>query len=295
MDNARAARLIAHAVETTRARWKQYDRTWDDIDRIFIHHGYEQQGFEIFKFLPLLDKRGCYSIDALGGLIRDEDGSKYTRHHSGRITSPFYIALQRGERGEKGKSLYDAIKEFQLPETGRAGSCFWKLIWQLLVACRYLKTNHRASFRRYILDAFSKFLGKQSITEDAFLSTTTETWNAFERTKPWAPLMGVGPNTFAFIFRDILEARFASESYKLDKANLRFFRVTGIVDLFDNLERRTVIGFLRGLDTDYTLREINKGIYTYCSKTEGDQFGYCRYLADCKRCEVNTICDRRIA
>lgn len=260
-----------------------------------MHHGYEQQGFEVDKFLALLKKRGCYSIAAMGELLRDEDGAKYRRDYSGSLTSPFYVALQCGEREERGKSLYDAIKEFQLTGAGRPGRCFWRMIWQLLVACRYLKTNHGASFRSYILGEFSSFIGRRSITDGDFLSTDTQEWSSFvEKTKPWRPLMGIGANTFAFIFGDIVEARFASESDKLDDANLRFFRVTGIAGLIGNVERKSVIRFLGDLATDYTLREINKGIYTYCSVREREQFGYCRSLADCKRCGVNAVCEKRI-
>jgi len=295
MDRAKAAKLISHAVEATRTRWRQYDKHWQDIDRVFILHGYEQQGFEIFKFLPLLEKRGCGSIDALGSILREEDGSKYKRAYAGRLANPFYGALERGEREECGRALYDAIIEFQRLGAGSAGRCFWKLIWQLLVSCRYLRSRHSASFRHYILDTFSKYVGQESIADDRFLSTPAEDWRSFlDKTKPWEKLLGIGENTFDFIFGDIVKARFAPDAYKLDDANRRFLRVTGIIDLIGALNRKDVIRFMRGLETSYSLREMNKGIYTYCSVTEGDTFGFCRSSADCTRCGANAICDKRI-
>ena len=91
---------------------------------------------------------------------------------------------------------------------------------------------------------------------------------------------------------DIIEAKFAKNSYKLDKANLRFLTVTGIFKLLNKLDRENVINFLKGLGLPYTLREINKGIYTYCSKTEAKNFGFCYDKERCKECEINNICEK---
>ena len=295
VDKPRAIRLISHAVEATKTRWSQYDRTWRDIDRIFIHHGYEQGGFEIFKFLPLLDKRECYSIRALGSILREEDGPSYVRDSAGSLTRPFYVALSHGERGDRGRALYDAITDFQRPGGGRAGAFFWKLIWYILTSCRYLANNHSASFRSYMLATFAKHIGKQLIRDEELLSLVPEDWTRFvEKTRPWEPLKGIGRNTFDFIFGDLVEARFAQDLYKLDAANLHFLRVTGISDLIGDLDRPNVISFMRDLGTGHTLRQVNKGIYTYCSVTESGSYGFCRSLEDCKRCAVAVDCAKKL-
>ena len=62
--------------------------------------------------------------------------------------------------------------------------------------------------------------------------------------------------------------------------------------LNDNINRENVVNFLGQLDVPYTLREINKGIYTYCSETESVNFGFCRDKIRCKDCEVNEICEK---
>ena len=75
MDRATAKKLIFHAVEATRTVWSKYPKRWQDVDQVFIHHGYEQFGFEIFEFLPLLRKRACCRIDALGSLLTSQSSS----------------------------------------------------------------------------------------------------------------------------------------------------------------------------------------------------------------------------
>jgi hypothetical protein len=296
IDRDSACAIISHVVQFTRPRWSTWDQSWKDIDRIFIHHGYEQGGFEIFKFLPLLDERGIYSIRALGSILDpSRDPVKYDRAYSGNLNTPFYFKLRNGKAGERGQLLYQAIVAFQKPGTGRSGAFFWKLIWYILVACSFLTEKYESSFVCYISSLFMNYSGKKEIRDEDILSLSPEEWLAFvEKSKPWRNLVGIGRNTFDFIFGDIVEARFAHESYKLDKANLHFLRVTGIADLIGVLDRESVIAYLRSLNLPFGLREINKGIYAYCSVTESESFGFCRSLVRCRDCHVSQICVKRI-
>ena len=296
VSTRQAERIICHAVKTTEWRWRQYTKHWRDIDQIFLQHGYEQQGFEMFKFAPLIDKHGCYSIAALGGILREDESTAYDRQYAGGFESPFYAALQRGERGKAGRSLHAAIVEFHESGVGRPGRFFWRLIWHMLVSCRYLSDHHGGSFRQYILEKFGSFIGKTSATDEELLTASPTHWSAFLRKmQPWKPLHGMGPNVFDFLFGDIVEGQFANASYKLDSANEHFLRVTGIAELIGELERDRVIEFLRTLETGYTLRQLNMGLYTYCSRTESEHFGFCRSLSDChERCGVSDICAKRI-
>ena len=97
---------------------------------------------------------------------------------------------------------------------------------------------------------------------------------------------------FDFIFGDIVEAQFARDSYKFDSANEHFLTVTGIASLISPLQRGTAIQFMRSMELPYSLREINKGIYTYCSLTEAENYGYCRRASKCNQCAALDICER---
>ena len=123
-----ARQIIIHAVETTRPRWSEFGRSWRDIDRVFIHHGYEQGGFEIFKFLPLLEKRGIYSIDALGRILVNIAGSKkYVRDYAGGFDSQFYVELRSGTHGQVGILLYECTDLFLGRKLGNPGAFFWRM------------------------------------------------------------------------------------------------------------------------------------------------------------------------
>jgi hypothetical protein len=71
-------------------------------------------------------------------------------------------------------------------------------------------------------------------------------------------------------------------------------KVTGIYRLISPFDRETTMEFLKQLGLQYSLREINKGIYTYCSITEAHNFGFCRSQSKCQDCAVIDICNRNL-
>lgn len=295
MDREIARALIEHAVRTTEPRWRQYGERWANIDEVFLRRGYEQQGFEVFRFLPILKIKGCGTIEALGSIPRASEVGRYASDLARGLESPFYKALAAGKRGEMGSAFYEAVSEFLQPGKGRKGSGFWMQLWRLLQACRFLKEEHQASFRGYLLARFARFRDEERVDDSALLGLDPASWQAFlSADKPWQPLYGIGRDTFDFIMGDFEEAEFAAESFKFDSANRHYLEVTGISDLIGDLSRDVVIDFLSSLGLDWKLRQINKGIYTYCSETEASNFGFCRDREDCGRCAVASICARRL-
>jgi hypothetical protein len=145
------------------------------------------------------------------------------------------------------------------------------------------------------MSEYRRFKQHPRLSETEFLSIKDEEWLSFlESAKPWKHLRGIGVNVFDFIIGDVVEAQFARDSYKFDSANEYFLTVTGIASLIMPLERGTVIDFMRSLRLPYTLREINKGVYTYCSLTEAENYGYCRSFWKCQECNVKDICNRHL-
>ena len=63
-------------------------------------------------------------------------------------------------------------------------------------------------------------------------------------------------------------------------------KITGISKLIGDLNEKNV----KKLNLPYTLREVNKGIYIYCTKTELSNFGFCRNKTICKKCGISDIC-----
>lgn len=296
MDKSKAKTIIQNAVEVTKPRWSQYDQSWSNVDVIFIYHGYEQQGFQIFKLKLVLENLKIFSIDTLGKiLLQYPQKRKYDRQFAGSLTSEFYSDLQRGVCGRDGELFVEAIRIFLEQKIGNPGRTFWKLLFQMLQACAFLEQNYSSSFAKYVISKYASFTNKKYISENDFLHITVSEWELFLATvKPWSDLIGIGPNVFDFIFGDIVEARFVENSYKFDSANQHFLKVTGISQLIDPFDRATIALFLKDLDMPFTLREINKGIYTYCSKTESANYGYCRDRSKCLDCKVNAICDKEI-
>jgi len=296
MTEQQAREIIQHVVDITKPRWIEYDQTWSDIDRIFIRHGYEQQGFEIFKFVPLLEARGIFSIDALGSIFTSYDGErKYARDYAGSLDSPFYEQLSSGAFGKEGVLFCQSVNDFLVDKLGRPGRGFWRLLWMMLIACNHLKKQYQSSFRSYMLGKYGRHVGKDTIEDLEFLSQPENEWKRFlEEVQPWTELAGIGVNVFDFIFGDIVEANFVSNSYKFDSANEHFLTVTGISEEINPFTRETTIKYLQALDLPYTLRQINKGMYTYSSRTEEANFGFCRSSKKCVQCGVNSICKKRI-
>ena len=68
-----AKRIILYVVKKTEWRWRQYDEHWDKIDEVFIRRGYEQGGFEAYKFAELLKQYKIFSIEKIGQILE-----KYT-------------------------------------------------------------------------------------------------------------------------------------------------------------------------------------------------------------------------
>ncbi len=297
MDKIKAKKIIQNAVEVTKPRWSQYDQSWSDIDAIFIYHGYEQQGFQIFKMKPVLENLKIFSIDSLGSILLQypQEKRKYDRQFAGSLKSEFYSNLQRGVCGNNGKLFAKAIRIFLEEKIGNPGRTFWKLLFQMLQACAFLKQNYSSSFAKYVISKYASFKNKKDISENDFLHITVSEWELFlDKVKPWSDLIGIGPNVFDFIFGDIVEAKFVENSYKFDSANQHFLKVTGISRLIVPFDRSATISFLQELELPFNLREINKGIYTYCSETESANYGFCRDDFKCKKCNVNAICDKEI-
>lgn len=296
MDLARAKKIVRNAVAKTEPRWRAYDRSWDDIDTLFIKHGYEQQGFRCGLFAPYLSERGILSIKAIGGVLEDRwAGKPYDRKYAGGLTSSFYRRLARGAAGREAELFVDAVARFVAQEPGHCGRIYWRLLWHMLRACSYLRRHHGASFKRYLLNAYRDYATPEGqLTETEFLGISQAAWQEFcKATEPWKPLLGIGPNTFDYIIGDVVEARFVRDSYKFDSANQHFLKATGISKLIKPFRRETAVHFLPRLKLPYSLREINKGIYTYCSRTEAQRYGYCRSADKCDRCAVRTICEKR--
>ena len=296
MDKSKAKTIIQNAIEVTKPRWSQYDQSWSNIDVIFIYHGYEQQGFQIFKLKPVMEKIKIFSIDTLGKiLLQYPQKRKYDRQFAGSLTSEFYSDLQKGVCGREGELFVKAIRIFLEQKIGNPGRTFWKLLFQMLQACAFLKQNYSSSFGKYVISKYASFTNKKHISENDFLHITVSEWELFlAKVKPWSDLIGIGPNVFDFIFGDIVEARFVENSYKFDSANQHFLKVTGISQLIVPFDKVSTSSFLKQLNLPFSLREINKGIYTYCSETESDNYGYCRKRSKCLECKVNGICEKKI-
>lgn len=122
-----------------------------------------------------------------------------------------------------------------------------------------------------------------------------EDWQKFvEKAQPYKEIQGVGLNVFDFLMGDLEDARFAKDCFKFDSANQHFLSVTGVSDLIVPFDRDGVIRFIRSLNLPFTLRETNRGIYTYSSETESKRYGFCRSSFKCQVCGVKSICLRRV-
>ncbi len=294
MNIKEAKSIITYVVNFTKKRWINYEEKWENIEEVFLSRAYEQGGFEFFKFADLLKKENIFNISYLG-LILDkynDDLKKYNRNFAGSLSSPFYLNLKTGYYGKEGIKFYKCAKNF----SGKAGAWYWRQLWQMLICCNYLKKYHKGSFLYFITKKFQEFIDSKNIESIDFLQMDEELWDTFKKAeKPWKELYGIGENVFDFIMGDIIEAEFVKNSYKLDSSNLYFLKVTGITKLLNyDLTRENVINFLKELNLPYTLREINKGIYTYCSETESHNFGFCHNIQKCAYCGINSVCKKHL-
>jgi len=296
MNIEKAKTIILYVVEKTKPKWEKYDEDWDNVDEVFIRRGYEQGGFECWKFAEQLKKHGIFSINSIGQILDNLDkekcsGKKYDRAFAGSLLKPLYQNMKCGECGAEGCEFYKCVEDFK----GNKGLMFWKLLWQMLVCCNYLKNNYNGSFSNFLKSKYCEFKKISKITDSDFLSISPEDWEQFKKDKKhWKDeyLSGIGENVFDFIVGDIKQAKFVMNSFKLDSANEHFLKTTGISKLIENLNQVNVVNFLKKLNLPYTIREINKGIYTYCSKTESQNFGFCRNRRKCDECKIYDLCEK---
>jgi hypothetical protein len=203
-----SSRIIQNAVSITEPRWREYTQKWQDIDYLFIAHGYEQQGFRIFKLVPLLKKRGIFSVDVLGSILSSHLlHLPYRADFAKGVDSEFYRRLRIGDYGEKGKLFDDAVMHFYMDERKNCGRFYWKLLWYLLQACSYLRNYRQSSFKLFIINEYRLYCGNQELSETQFLEISETEWRKFTSTvQPWKPLKGIGENVFDFIVGVIIEA-----------------------------------------------------------------------------------------
>jgi len=297
MNKKNAETIINYVVSTTKPLWKNWiNLSYGDLDKIFMKTAYEQGGFAAMAFYELLKEEGISSIDDLGLILGNYTGEmKYSRTKKGSLESTFYQELRAGVYGDNGKIFFNCVDRFLREKRGNPGGFFWAKLWQMLVCCRHLKQNYQASFKYYLKKRYSDYKGVPTLSDNAFCDISNIDWEMFKNdTYPWDELYGIGENVFDYLVRNIKEFKFSKGSFKLDSANNLFFERTGISGLFDNKldDREAVIKFLSELNTKYTLREINTGIYSYCSETERENFGFCRNRNRCDECGVNSICDK---
>ena len=288
LDIEIARKIVLNAVETTKPTWSKWDVHWEDIDEIFLGRAYDQMGFDNWIFIDLLKKYEL-NIAKIGNILEKIDfEKKYSREFAGSLESPLYTNMKKGIYGTEGKNFYKSVKEFN----GRKGAMYYKLLWYMLVTCNYLKKNYNSSFSDYLKLQYADYKDLKKISDDDFLKISLNEWEDFKQhQKPWNELYGVGSNVFDYIMGDIIELKFVKDSYKLDSANERFLEKTGISKPTE-LNQENVINILRNLNLLYSLREINRGLYAYCSKLHCGTYCFCRDPEKCKNCAVNNICEK---
>lgn len=292
MDKNKAKCILEYVVKSTEQVWKGYTLEWSEVDKALITNGFAQGGFDAWRFADQLRTNGMLSIGRIGLVLEGfHHNRSYSREVAGSLSARLYSSMAKGERGEEGRLFLKSVEEFR----GARGQKFWKLMWYILVCCQHLRTHYEGSFSYYIRKKYGEYKSVGLATDAQLLEASVEDWDLFKRTEPWRELVGVGPNTFDYIFRDIVEANFASSLYKLDSANVKFLEATGLARLIGGIDRERVVSFLRELGLKYTLAQINRGLYVYCSKMErgeANEYGFCGRTEDCDRCGVKGICDK---
>lgn len=291
MESIIAEKIIVNAIETTKPTWSTWGVHWNELNDVFLYRAYDQLGFDDWIFASVLKKNNLLSIEKIGSILDHGNFErKYDREIAGSLTGPLYILMKKGVFGEEGINFYKSVNEF----AGRKGAAFWKLLWQMLICCNYLKNNYKGDLGYYLKVKYAEYKDLSNISDNEFLSMSNEEWTDFkESTNPWNELYGVGLNVFDYIMGDVEELEFVKILYKLDSANKRFLTVTGIFNCLPHeLEYKEVINYLEQLNLPYTLREINKGLYAYCSKLGCDKYCFCRNPDKCVECNVNDICKK---
>ena len=291
MDIYDAKKIICNAVEKTEPTWSSWGVHWEELDEIFLTRAYDQLGFDDWIFASHLRDNNILSIEKIGGILNNGNfNRKYDREISGSLDAPLYLFMKKGVYGIEGENFYKSVENFD----GRKGAAFWKLLWQMLVCCNYLKNNYNSNFATYLKKMYAEYKNVKKISDKDFLSMSQMEWDEFKETKkPWNDLYGVGLNVFDYIMGDVLELELVKNSYKLDSANKRFLTVTGIFKCRpDELDHQEVLNYLTKLNLPYPLRAINKGLYSYCSKLGCDKYCFCRNPEKCLECNVYNICER---
>jgi len=297
MNKVIAEEIINYVVSKTEPLWNQWiNLSYSNLDEIFMKSAYEQGGFAAWAFYDLLISEGINSINDLGNILELYKGEKkYLRIEKGSLESPFYLDLKAGLYGVYGKKFYNCADKFLNEKLGNPGAFFWVKLWQMLVCCRDLKQNYHSSFKYYLKKKYSDFINIPVVSDNDFYNVDNNNWERFKKEAcPWDELYGIGDNVFDYLVRNIEEFKFNRDAFKLDSANIHFFNVTGIAKLFDINNKVSLIKFLKGLklEKNYNLKEINTGIYSYCSETEREKFGFCRSKEKCVECGVNSICKK---
>lgn len=297
MNKENAEEIIDYVVTKTKPRWIMWIyESISKLDEILITRGYEQGGFSAAVFFELLKDNRITSTRDLGSILENYKGEKkYSRKEKGSLESPFYRDLKMGIYHDYGKLFYKCVERFLKEGLGNPGGMFWQKLWQMLVCSRHLKENYHSSFKFYLKNKYCEFKNISKISDEDFCNITPYDWKQFiEKAYPWDELYGIGENVFDYLVRDIKEFKFAEHSYKLDAANSHFFDVTGISELFESDSRGCIIKVLKELNLEhkYSLKEINTGIYAYCSDTEKENFGFCKDMEKCTECKVNSICEK---
>lgn len=288
MEKENVQKIILNAVKTTEPTWSNWYVHWEDIEEVFLSRAFDIGGFDNWLFINDLKKHNL-NIKKIGSILdKTKIERKYKRDFAGNLNSPFYKDLQNGKYGEAGEQFYQSITEF----TGNLGGFLWMQLWRILVCCNYLENNYDGSFAVYLKKRYAEYKNIETISDSDFLLITVEEWQNFIKNKqPWNELYGIGPNVFDYVIRDIVELEFVKNSFKLDAANIRFFTKTGIFKS-EELNQENVITFLKDLNLPYSLGDINKGVYAYCSKLHCGTYCFCRDPKRCQDCHVEEICEQ---
>jgi len=297
MKKENAEEIIDYVVTEAKERFSNWKyESYSNLDKIFIPRGYEQGGFAASIFFGLLEKKKIATVNCLGSILESYTGEKkYSRNEKGSLESSFYYDMKNGLYNVYGKKFYRCVDEFLNKSLGNPGGWFWVKLWQMLICCRHLKEDYRSSFKFYLKKKYCEFKNIPNISDRDFCNIDSDDWERFKKeAPPWEELYGIGENVFDFIVGDIKEFKFNEDSFKLDAANMHFLNVTGISKLLRIQSRDSIIGFLKELNLkhQYSVREINTGIYTYCSETERENYGFCRDRKKCEECGVNEICEK---
>jgi hypothetical protein len=288
LDKEKARKIVLNAVQITEPTWYNWYVSWEDIDEVFLGRAFDIGGFDNWIFIDFLNKYEL-NIAKIGKILdKTKFEKKYNRSVAGNLKTPFYKHLKNGTYGIEGKKFYKCVIDFD----GNPGGLFWMLLWRMLICCNYLKNNYQGSFANYLKRQYAEYKNVQKISESDFIDIQIDEWEEFKNKKqPWNELYGIGPNIFDYIMGDVIELEFVKNSYKLDAANIRFLTTTGICKS-DELNQNIAIKILKKLELPYDLREINKGLYVYCSKLHCGTYCFCRDPKKCQECAVNEICEQ---